>query len=59
MNLLVLWTGSVFLSFIIIFLSNCYHLNKHNFSACVYGMGIMGQFFLVLWLIGVAYIFYA
>jgi hypothetical protein len=61
-QLLVYWTGSVALSFIIFILSGCRNRGKYhtNHTNCViFSGGMLGPFVLVLWLIGLAYIFYA
>jgi hypothetical protein len=60
-KLLVYWTGSVVLSFVIFILSSCkVHRAKYAFVNCIiFGGVVMGQLFLILWLLGLVYIFYA
>jgi hypothetical protein len=59
-KLLVYWTGSVVVSFVIFLLSSCkVHRAKHAFNDCMTLGGVFGgQLFLILWLLGLVYIFY-
>jgi hypothetical protein len=58
-KLLVYWTGSVVVSFVILSLSSCkVHRAKHAFNTCMSLNNIIGgPLFLILWVLGLVYIF--